>query len=142
MCWYDISGTVKTLGNDFPAPDLVWVWISCSHSCLDCLIPLVRMVYKHSIWCRKVPFQMRNTLLLLEKEIHYCLWLWLFDLRHNNVQTFSPHLLAKDQRTSGSTKLLVCKSRRINKKALDAEAGSNQRLLESYWAKHVYLIRT
>ena len=78
----------------------------------------------------------------LKKEIHYCLWLWLFDLRHNNVQTFSPHLLAKDQRTSGSTKLLVCKSRRINKKALDAEAGSNQRLLESYWAKHVYLIRT
>ena len=48
-------------------------------------------------------FQMRNILsCFLKKEIHYCLWLWLFDLRHNNVQTFSPHLLAKDQRTSPS----------------------------------------
>ena len=85
-------------------------------------------------------FQMRNILLLLEKEIHYCLWLWLFDLRHNNVQTFSPYLLAKDQRMSGSTKLLLCKWWRINKKALDVEAGYNLRLLESYWAKHQQLI--
>ena len=78
-------------------------------------------------------FQMRNILsCFLKKEIHYCLWLWLFDLRHKNVQTFSPHLLAKDQRS----KLLLCKSRRINKKALDVEAGSNLRLLKCYW-EHV-----
>ena len=57
---HHIDRLVKTLGNDFPATALVWVWISCTHSCLNCLSRCVRMVYKHS-WlrhsscCRKVP---------------------------------------------------------------------------------------
>ena len=29
---------------DFPATALVWVWISCTHSCLNCLSRCVRMV--------------------------------------------------------------------------------------------------
>ena len=30
---------------DFPATARVWVWISCTHSCLDCLSRRVRMVF-------------------------------------------------------------------------------------------------
>ena len=36
-----------TLEWDFPATARVWVWISCTHSCLDCLSRRVRIVYKH-----------------------------------------------------------------------------------------------
>ena len=48
-----IDRLVKTLGNDFPATALVWVWISCTHSCLDCLSRHVRIVYKHE-WRKAV----------------------------------------------------------------------------------------
>ena len=46
---YCVDRLVKTLGNDFPAPALVWVWISCTHSCLNCLSCCVKMVYKQEI---------------------------------------------------------------------------------------------
>ena len=44
---YCIDRLVKTLGNDFPATALVWVWISCIHPCLNCLSHCIRMVYEH-----------------------------------------------------------------------------------------------
>jgi hypothetical protein len=38
---------------DFPATARVWVWISCTHTCLDCLSRRVRMVYKHEWLCHE-----------------------------------------------------------------------------------------
>ena len=42
-----LAQNTKILVWDFPATARVWVWISCTHSCLDCLSQRVRMVYKH-----------------------------------------------------------------------------------------------
>ena len=46
---YRAGKSISALGQvwDFPATARVWVWISCTHSCLDCLSRRVRMVYKH-----------------------------------------------------------------------------------------------